>query len=50
MSGFKEFQCSCSKQFDDFDSWFNHMHLSGHIKLTDEEIQRLREFVEKRFE
>lgn len=47
MRGYSEFSCSCGKKFDDFDLWFNHMHISGHIKLTDEEIQKLREYAAK---
>ena len=47
MRGHNQFSCSCGKKFEDFDLWFNHMHISGHIILTDEEIDTIREYAQK---
>lgn len=47
MRGFNNFSCKCGKEFTDFDEWFNHMCVSKHIILTDEDIEKLREFVIK---
>ena len=47
MVGFNEFQCRCGKQFTDFELWWNHMFISKHIILTDQDIEHLKEFVKR---
>lgn len=47
MRGFKDFQCRCGKEFTDFDLWWNHMFISKHIILTNDDIQHLMEFANK---
>lgn len=47
MKGYKEFSCNCGKEFTDFDLWFNHIIISKHMPLTEEDIQKIKEFAQK---
>jgi hypothetical protein len=47
MKGFEEFKCNCGKEFKDFDLWFNHLHLTGHLIMSEQDLDRLREYVTK---